>query len=176
MRNPPAFQCYASDSLASEEFKMASLEERGLVFTMIMQCWVSGSVPRNPPELAKLLGLELVEVTRALNSRVLRFFEEENDRLIRRELVEQKETMMERREQQSQGGKTGANRRWARKKRPIAKPLGNPSDTPLSLPEEKRVYKRGGEVKKNEGSYYLNNSKSDDEELLEYKRAFGEIS
>ena len=174
MRNPPAFQCYASDILASEEYKMASLEERGLFFTMAMQCWVSNSVPRNPPELAMLLGLNLADVEHALTTKVLRFFDEENGRLIRRELVEQKTEMIARREQQSQGGKTGASRRWKTKKKGIGNPMGKLSGDPIGPVEERRDVMRGGELNRKDECYYLDPTKTDEEVAREYREMFGE--
>jgi hypothetical protein len=95
--------------------------------------------------------------------------------LIRRELVEQKAEMLARRELQSQGGKTGASRRWKSKKKPLGNSMGKPSDIPIGVPEERRAVMRGGEVGRVKDCYYLDPSKSDEQVTLEYKRAFGEI-
>ena len=53
-RPPPAFQEYASDTLANIEFRLLSLPERGLRATMRLECWVNVYVPANPQELAKI--------------------------------------------------------------------------------------------------------------------------
>jgi hypothetical protein len=72
MRQPPAFQCYASDWLAKEEFRLMSLAERGLLFTMLCQVWVSQSLPAGGHDLARLLGVEVNELSEGLTSGVLK--------------------------------------------------------------------------------------------------------
>jgi uncharacterized protein YdaU (DUF1376 family) len=174
MRNPPAFQLYASDLLASEEFKVASLEERGLALTMMMQCWVSDSVPGNPPDLAKVLGVEVAEIARTLTPRVLAFFEEHNSRLIRHELAEQKADMLKRRQEQSAAGKKGANHRWKTKKKKMAYPMGSLSETPLGWPEKRRVDMGRGEVSRDLRINNIDYSQTNEEEIRKMKEAFGE--
>jgi uncharacterized protein YdaU (DUF1376 family) len=172
MRNPPAFQCYASDILASEEFRVTSLEERGLAWTMLMQCWVGGSVPRNPPDLARVLGLDLRDVERALTLRVLGFFEEQDNRLIRRELVEQKTEMIARRTEQSLGGRRGATRRWDKERQRITTSMGKASPDPIGSPEMKSAEQQGTELKRAGRRSMIR--ESEENEIEEYEVAFGE--
>lgn len=141
MRAPPAFQMYASDTLSDENFKLATMAERGLYWSMLMQCWVSDGVPSDRVELARVLGITLADVEQGLTKRVLSFFEIEGSRLRRRELVEQKETMMLRRREQSRGGRSGAKSRWTKGNQVIAMPLGKPMAS-----EKKRAERNGSEL------------------------------
>ena len=61
-RPPPAFQEYASDTLANIEFRLLSLPERGLRATMRLECWVNIYVPANPQELAIILNLNISDI------------------------------------------------------------------------------------------------------------------
>jgi len=169
MRNPPAFQCYASDLLADENFKLASLTERGLAFTMFLQCWVSDSVPADQIELAKVLGLSLGDIEAGLTPRVQRFFEGIGGRLVRRELAEQKAAMMDRRKEQSLGGKKGAKSKWDKAKGRLTIPIATPLATPMAS-EKRSADMRSGELSPSKAIL----RKSEEEEILEYQRAFGE--
>ena len=54
---PPAFQLYASDTLASRAFSLMSAGERGVYLSMVMACWVNDKVPVDVPSLARVIGL-----------------------------------------------------------------------------------------------------------------------
>ena len=128
MRQPPAFQCYASDWLAREWFKLATLEERGLLFSMLCQIWVSDSLPANSIELARLLGCDPAVISDALSARVLEAFQEnENGRLICPELAAMKSEYLERHHDRSRSGKKGAKAKWNKGKQAMAEPMAMPS-------------------------------------------------
>jgi hypothetical protein len=74
-RSPPAFQEYAAAMLADRGFRSMAAIERGLLYSMRLECWTNGSVPANPAALARVLGLEAAEVKQGLTLRVLRHFE-----------------------------------------------------------------------------------------------------
>lgn len=42
---PPAYQEYAADMLSNRHFRMMTLQQRGLLYTLRLECWVNGSVP-----------------------------------------------------------------------------------------------------------------------------------
>lgn len=166
MRNPPAFQLYAATILADEQFKTLALGERGLFLTMMMQSWVnaSSSIPRNPRDLAHILGLELCAVEQALTSRVLDYFTEENGRLSSQELIDQKTNLNERRACQSKGGKTGATTRWKKDNAVMATPLGKSSAKLMGSPKYSKAKQR---TEKQSGMEMV------DQDLHEYEAAFG---
>lgn len=165
MRPPPAWQCYASDWLAREDFRLASLEERGLLWTMLNQVWVSDSLPCDSLELAALLGLPTDVVSKALISRVMSAFAPAtNDRLICPELKAMKDDYLARRVERSRSGRKGANKRWQNEKPSMAQP----SSSAMPTHEKKRAEQRGAEVRQ------LRINKTSEEEIESYRRAFGE--
>lgn len=106
-RPPPAYQEYASDMLASANYKMMSLEERGMLYTLRKECWVNSFVPVDVVDLAKYLGLEVIEVEKCLTWRVLSFFLVIRERLVCPELEAYKEMLVERHRKMAEGGKKG---------------------------------------------------------------------
>jgi hypothetical protein len=76
LRPPPAFQEYATDTLANRQFRLLSLPERGLRATMRMECWANEKIPCSAQELALFLNLNPADVQRNLTDGVLSYFEE----------------------------------------------------------------------------------------------------
>ena len=70
----PYFQCFAADWMASEEYALMSIAERGLLFSMLNATWVNGSVPASSVNLARIIQLDEPEVSAALTERVLKWF------------------------------------------------------------------------------------------------------
>lgn len=56
-RAAPAFQEYAATMLALLPFRTMTLQDRGLLYTMRLECWVNVRLPYNHNDLAKVLGL-----------------------------------------------------------------------------------------------------------------------
>ena len=106
-RPPPAYQEYASDLLANANYKMMSLQERGLLYTLRMECWVNSQLPRKIDDLAKYLGLGINELEKSLTSKVLSFFKLQDDSLTCPELDDYKSKLIERQLKMSEGGKKG---------------------------------------------------------------------
>ena len=107
LRPPPAFQEYATDTLANRQFRLLSLPERGLRATMRMECWANGMIPCSAEELALFLNLNPADVQRNLTGGVLSYFEEKDGNLSCPELEEQRERLMAQRAAQTKGGKKG---------------------------------------------------------------------
>jgi hypothetical protein len=109
-RRPPAFQCYASDTLADRRFLLMSAGERGLLLTMRMACWVGDEVPADPVKLARVVGLPVDEVTLALTPAVIGNFRPvvgDADSLHDPELDAQMQRMLERRRINAESGSKG---------------------------------------------------------------------
>lgn len=106
-RPAPAFQEYASDMLAKSQYRLMSLAERGLLDTMRRECWVNQSVPKDPHELATLLGKSAEEIDTTLSVRVLHFFRELNDRLVCPELDTYRANLVDKKQRMSEGGRRG---------------------------------------------------------------------
>lgn len=168
MRPPPAWQCYASDWLASEHFRLASLGERGLLWTMLNQVWVSDSLPSDSAELAQLFGLSTEAVSEARTNRVMSAFTlEANDRLTCPELKALKDEYLARKSERSAAGRKGAKQRWDKRKEAMAKP----STSAMASHEMRRAEQRGAEVR----PITISKKVSEEEEIESYRRAFGEV-
>ena len=109
-RPPPAFQCYSSDFMAQESYAMASLSERGLLFSLLNHCWVNGSAPADITKLCKVLALDENDVRTAYGELVKQYLlpqAELSDRLVAPDFARQKAEMKIRRERQIEGGRRG---------------------------------------------------------------------
>lgn len=106
-RNPPAFQEYAAAMMATVQYRLLSLAERGLLYTLRLECWVNARVPHDPKELAKYLGVNEMELCAAM-PRVMFFFGKEEESIYCPELENYREYLSQVRAKQSTGGKKGA--------------------------------------------------------------------
>ena len=107
-RKPPAYQEYPATMLASRNFKLMNIAERGLLYTIRLECWENIQVPASPDELAKYISCDVSDVKAALTDRVKSFLSEKENSLICPELEDYRQHLAERREKQSKGGKDGA--------------------------------------------------------------------
>ena len=113
LKCPPAFQMYATDTLANKEFRLMSFAERGLFITLYMECWVNGEMPADENQLAKLLNIPKVEIENKLSPHVLYFFKVHNGKITSAELDKYKQELIERRLKQIEGGKKGQRKKQA---------------------------------------------------------------
>ncbi len=143
LRNPPAFQEYAADMLASRLFRAMSLQERGLLMTMRFECWVNKSVPADAGDLAKTLGLSEQDVFNSLTSRVSHFFIEADKNLTCTELDAYRNKLLNMRHAMSEGGRKGGLNTQARHKNNEASLEGTLK--PLSRDEYSRDEKNKNE-------------------------------
>jgi hypothetical protein len=129
-RKPPSFQEYAATILSSKSFRVMTLSQRGLLFTMRLECWENQSIPSSLNELAKYLGFTHQEITDSLSADVISFFSNSEGLYICPELEDYRQHIKELREKQSAGGKKAAaitNSKWKEKE------SGNPQVTCESL-------------------------------------------
>ena len=116
-REPPAYQEYAASMLAKFEFRRMSFAERGLLYTMRLECWVNGFLPSDEQELARVLGVAPQEVSSALPA-LRSFFMFNEGRITCPELADYRQYLDEKREKQSAGGKKGSRTTNKRNKKP----------------------------------------------------------
>lgn len=140
-RDAPAYQEYAAAMLAQLPFRSSSLAERGLLYTMRLECWVNGMLPADPKSLARVLGYPVEEVAGLLGG-VMVFFHAENGFIVCPELDDYRAHLEERKRRQSEGGKTGAALTNKRRKRSGGRKdkglEGKPSSKPTSEPQVPR--------------------------------------
>ncbi len=165
-KTAPAFQFYASDTMADKRYRSMSLEERGLLISILCECWVNRSVPSDPQSIGKWLGFgkELIEA--ALTQRVLSFFKVNESEITSPELERYRTELEERREKMSQGGKKGAKGKW-NPSNGDSHPI-NPLDGASmgSRVEKSRDEKNGRERRRGEPRYKGDLSDSDNEQWI----------
>ncbi len=106
-RKPPAYQEYASTMLADISFRSMDLEERGLLYTLRLECWANEYLPSNTDTLSNVLGLPIKpKHIEAIQS----FFQIDESTIISPELNDYRQHLEERREKQRRGGRKGANK------------------------------------------------------------------
>ena len=107
----PAFQVYAFDLMAKRDYRVMTLAERGLLFSMLCECWANSEIPAAPDELAAMLG-KPGEVQGALTSRVVAFFEKtKTGTFLSPDLETYRRYVLEQRESMSKGGRKGGLKR-----------------------------------------------------------------
>jgi len=144
LRPAPCYQEYAADMLAKREFRLMSLAERGMLWTMRMECWVNASVPASKQNLTKIFNLTESEVETALSSNVLKFFNSKNESLFCQELDFYRENLNAKSKAQSEGGSNGGKATQAKAREAKANLEAKPK--PLSKEEERRNESKGEQL------------------------------
>jgi uncharacterized protein YdaU (DUF1376 family) len=85
-----------------------SLSERGLMMSMLCECWVNSYVPSDISQLAKILGYSNDEVSQSLSTNVMQFFYKDDDKIVCPELLAYKQKLDSKRAAQIEGGIKGA--------------------------------------------------------------------
>lgn len=115
-KQPPAYQMYAADILATKEYRMMNLEERGLFLSLHLDIWVNDEVPFDNHDLALYLGFPVEDIVRARSRYLDQFFTQCGEYFCCPEHDAYKAMLDERREKQSQGGKKGQRIKKAKAK------------------------------------------------------------
>ena len=129
-RKAPAYQEYAANILAQLPFRTITLQDRGLLWTMRMECWVNKQLPNNPNVIAKAFGLPVDEVVSSLPA-VMPFFRIEGDFIICPELEDYRIHINERKQKQSQGGINSASKKAKEKRKKSTKSSSNDTSSNL---------------------------------------------
>jgi len=138
-RDAPAYQEYAATILTQLPFRTMTLQDRGLLYTMRLECWVNVRLPHSQNDLAKVLGLTVAEVAGSLAA-VMPFFEVVDGFIISPELENYRAHLEERKSKQSQGGKRGSAITNRKRNRPAKAMDDGVSSTPSST---SRLPRRG---------------------------------
>ena len=139
-RDAPAYQEYAATMLSRIPFRTMTLQDRGLLYTMRMECWVNVRLPNNHSDLAKVLGLSVAEVAGSLAA-VMPFFEVVDGFIISPELENYRAHLADRKSKQSHGGKRGSAITNGKRNRAAKAVDTGVSSTPSST---SRLPRRGG--------------------------------
>ena len=140
-RDAPAYQEYAAGMLSRWEFRTLTLEERGLLWTMRLECWVNKQLPADEELLSTMLGRV---ITKSMVQSLSRFFQEGDGFLTMPDLEAYREYLAAIRAKQSTGGKAGAEltnkrRRGRNKSSVTGKPPSDPRLAGESLVQSSSV-------------------------------------
>lgn len=133
LREPPAFQEYASDMLSSRRWRLMTAAERGLLYSMRLESWVNRTLPLDPRELALILGLDAGEVRAALPV-VMSFFAIKNGEIQCPELDKYRAHLEGVRDAKIAGGKRGADATNKKKQQPKTRAAAGDSAMPPGMP------------------------------------------
>lgn len=139
-RTAPAYQEYAASMMARFEYRTLTLAQRGLLYSMRLECWVNQFLPDSPEILSRILGFDSAEIAAELPY-VMPFFDLENGRITSPDLEAYRQRVVGIRERQAQGGKAGAAKTNARRTRASSGfkgGSGNPSGDSTSNPQVPR--------------------------------------
>ena len=95
---PPCYQEYAANMLASRNFRLMNIAERGLLYTIRLECWLNKQVPSSSYDLAKYIGYDVSDVKAALTDRVKSFLYEKDGSLTCPDLEDYRKYLDDRRE------------------------------------------------------------------------------
>ena len=140
-RTAPAYQEYAANMMSRLEYRTLTLAQRGLLYSMRLECWVNQFLPESAEVLARILGFDPAEVAAELPY-VMTFFEVENGRITSPDLEAYRQRVEGIRERQAQGGKAGAAKTNARKTRADTGVSGNPGKPSGDSTSNPRVGRR----------------------------------
>jgi hypothetical protein len=133
-RDAPAFQEYAASMMARIEYRTMTLQDRGLLYSMKLECWVNKQLPKQPDKLARVLGFDVAEVAASLPG-VMPFFAYSGDFIVSPELDSYRDYLENQRERMSAGGKQGAEKTNGKRKgeKSVEQKGGEKGATPLFL-------------------------------------------
>ncbi len=178
-RKAPAYQEYAATLLVNKQFRLMTLAERGLLYTLKLECWENVEIPANEADMAKYLGYDLSELKLALTARVKAFFTEHNGFYTSNELEDYRQHLEDRKAKQSEGGKKGAAKTNKRFKQ--VQPIDNASENNVQVPRRgsceslvqysKDKYSKtqsldNGDITIDESQQWINDYDEADEELI----------
>lgn len=107
----PWFRVFAANLISDHNFRIMRLSERGLLLTMLSECWVNEAVPTDLDEMSRFLGLGSDEVLQAFTPQVRSFFQPSGQSLVSPFLEDQRQEFLLQRLKQIEGGKKGAERK-----------------------------------------------------------------
>ena len=169
-KTAPAFQFYASDTMADKRYRSMSLEERGLFISILCECWVNRSIPADPLSIGKWLGFSKEVIEAALTRNVLSFFVKDGDELKSTELERYRTKLEEGREKMSKGGKKGAKKRWNNASPRDSYPINPPNGVSMGPRVERSRNEKNRREEKDQYSKDKEDVSNDDNEewLAEY--------
>lgn len=124
----PAFQFYAKDFLSSSKVQRMSLTEIGAYIILLAHNWLSGGIPSDPSEIAKLVKVPPTRFRKMWAGPLSECFAKRGAHLANPRLEDERRKQIAFRERQSENGKRGGRPITQALPKPI--PTSNPSLSP----------------------------------------------
>lgn len=113
-RTAPAYQEYAAAMMSRFEYRTLTLAQRGLLYSMRLECWVNQFLPESPEIMARILGFDPAEIAAEVPF-VMSFFDVKNGRIFAPDLEAYRARVEGIRDRQSAAAKgTNAKRKEAK--------------------------------------------------------------
>lgn len=151
----PAFQFYAGDFLSSSRVQRMSLLEVGAYIILLSHNWLSGSIPAEPGELAKLLKLPLARFRKLWAGPLSECFVKRGAQLTNPRLEAERRKQIAFRQRQSENGRKGGRRLGSglSHNEPTDNPPLNPRDPISHVEDEERRPKSSSSSKRNDAAF-----------------------
>lgn len=162
-REAPAFQEYAASMMARIDYRCLSLSERGLLYSLRLECWVNNYMPADAPTLARVLGFDVQAIEMALPN-VMPFFASDGKSINCPELENYRAHLDGRRDKLSAAGKKGAAKTNKKHAEPEAA-------TPTATPQQGRGPLVKQRPVKSNSIHAMKGEVQGDEWASEYERA-----
>jgi len=122
----PAYMEYAANLLARREMRSMTLAERGLMFTMKLECWPNQGIPADVDELSAYLGITVEELRLNL-PKVMWHFEISGNDICCPSLEKYRDEQDARIAKQAAGGRLGAAKTNGKRLDPVIEAQRQPA-------------------------------------------------
>lgn len=126
----PAFQFYAKDFLSSSRVQRMTLTEVGIYIILLSHNWLSGGIPVEPSEIAKIVKMPASRFGKVWAGPLSECFVKRGGRLVNERLEDERRKQIAYRDKQAQNGKKGGRR--LTQAFPTANPTLSPREASLS--------------------------------------------
>lgn len=141
----PAFQFYPKDFLSSTRVQRMSLTEVGVYIVLLSHAWLSGGIPTDTNEIAKLVKMPAGRFRRMWAGPLSECFTKRGAVLINERLDAERKKQIAFRDRQSENGRKGGRRGSQALPNPLPTEKGSPSTRVMESANSKDVLQEKGE-------------------------------
>lgn len=162
----PAFQFYAGDFLSSSRVQRMSLAQIGIYIVLLCHVWLSGGIPIEPAEIAKLVKLPVARFRKLWTAPLSECFIKRGAQLTNPRLEEERRKQIAFRQRQSENGKKGGRRLGS------GLSQNEPTDNPPLNPRDPIPYVEDEDCKAKSSSSTSLKKKENDVAFAEFRDAY----
>jgi uncharacterized protein YdaU (DUF1376 family) len=124
----PWFKFYPADYIGSERTVLMTLEEEGAYIRLLSYCWIHGSIPADPIQIAALIGKNCTPALAVSVAQAFQVDARNEDRMVHARLNSERKQSEDRSKERGASGKRGASARWGKRK-PDGSAINQPSNS-----------------------------------------------